>query len=706
MRAVEVSLDSGPVSTPRGYESLAGRFVQNYNGGQAAASAAPVANMDNSQNGQYPGTGSQASTGSQGSQSWQGSQGSQSWQGSQAPRFHRLHRGSQGSQGAWGQSWGGAQSPSQNVGGQALGASTVLQQVATENTGQYTWKPNGEATQLQTSTQSGATSSLSQSTTTSQLRTTSQTSSTTSQATSTTSGTTTTQSQSTSTNTQPTTLETRVSHTATATATDGAHEVAATSTGTAHHGVTKLDTSAYAAVAVCAGVGIIAAFVLFSLYRKRRRAKAIARAKELRRRHGGPKPGQLEANSSVNTLPQLFLASKTALFSVVSLRSSNEKDDFGSDRGPAEKQIPLSAPPQYGKSQLSAVSVPRSAGSQSDSGSISDASTVAGTPSRHPTFRQPTELHYDTCSTSDHPSDDGASEHRPGLYRRLTERVASIRTRSKQPKRGHRHCLSAPNEIITNRFASPIVRPVHEIDHDRHNTSDDDTDQSTRSQPHGIQITENQNESRSTSDDEADNSTETPNDSRSTSGDGGDHNASFERPPLKTRGSFKERVTGLAKLPRMPSINSLYKASAASSIEEKDRPGAKLSTIPDDEMEDNRLVTSYAPSTFKTYSVDMEFSPVNDTQIKLALGQSVIIYQVYDHGWVHCLNRDTGQDGLAPRACLSIWPTNRPPSNRAVSDVTLYPPQMNVSVTSLGSSRPMSPITRFYSHRCPSSPAI
>lgn len=609
MQTVEASFNRGPLEAPRLYQPLASRVVQNW----GAPSAAPVANNGYSQNGQYGGTSGQGTWG-------------QSWGQVQAPG--QAESGGQAQSGGQAHYPGQAKAAEQSVAVQAEAASTALQPVATENNGQYTWKANGQTAQLQTSIQSQATSTLSQ------LTTTSQTMSTASQTTTTTSDTTTTHSKSTSTKSHPTTLETRVSHTATATAAD----LTPTSTGTGHNAPGKLETSGYAAIAVCAVVGLIAGFVLFSLYRKRKRATAAARAKELRRGGGRPRSGHLETNNSLNTLPHLFLASKTALFSVVSLRSSNEKDDVSSDRSAEEKQIACTPRHQDMKSHHAAVKdakMPEK--SHGDSASISDASTVAGTPSRHPTFRPPTELNYDDCSSSDDSTDDEASDRRPGIYRRLTERVASIRpARSKNPKRGHRHCNSAPNEIITDGIISH--RAEMNLSHQsqnprRRSTPDDSTDHSIPCHSPGLRQSkqrQSNNESRSTSDDDMDHVTDSPNISRSTSGDDSDRNTSFQRPQLKTRGSFKEVVSGLAKMPRMASRNSIYKGSASSSIEEKDR--SKLSTIPDDE--DKRIIASYAPSTFKTYNVDMEHTPVNETQIKLAVGQSVIIYQVYDHGWV------------------------------------------------------------------------
>ncbi|KAB8273910.1 hypothetical protein BDV30DRAFT_226261 [Aspergillus minisclerotigenes] len=624
MAVVEGSFYSGPVEAARWYQPLASRVVQRW----GAPSAAPVANNGYNQNGQYTGTGAQ------------GSWGQTSWDQSSS-----------------GQSLGVAHAPGQGVAAQAPGASTALQQGSTEDNGQYTWKPAGQTSQLQTpqpqtNTQSAATSTLSQWTPTSQTTsTTSQTTSTTNQATTTSSDTTTTHSQSTSTSTQPTTLQTRVSHKATATATD----TAPMSTGTGHEAPKKLDNSAWAAVAVCAVVGLIAGFVLLSLYRKRQRAKAVARAKERMRRDEEPKSAHLETNSGLNTLPQIFLASKTALFSVVSLRSTNEKDDVCSNRSPEERQIASIHPALHGKSQdVATKDVKIPAKSHTDGSSISDASTVAGTPSRHPTFRQPTELNYDSCSSSDDSSDDEANNHRPGLYRRFTERVASIRpTRSKQqPKRGHRHCNSAPNEIIIDGITA------HHRDLKQSNDSRTHRRRSTYSEhstpchsPEIQQPNKSNSESRSTSDDDSDHITESPNISRSTSGDDGDHNNGFQRPPLKTRGSFKDRVTGLAKLPRMGSINSLYKGSSA---EEKDK---KLSTIPDDE--DNRIVASYAPATFKTYSVEMAHSPANDTQIKLALGQSVTIFQVYDHGWVCTLSQPRNWPRWPGAPSLPLYMANK-----------------------------------------------
>ncbi|KAB8226778.1 hypothetical protein BDV33DRAFT_197768 [Aspergillus novoparasiticus] len=618
MQAVEASFYSSPVEAPREYQPLASRVVQRW----GAPSAAPVANNGYNQNGQYTGTGAQGS--------WGGGSSGQSLSGQSTSGQSTSGQSTSGQsisgKSSSEQNWGGAQAAGLGAAAQAQapGASTALQQSAIEDTGQYTWKAGGQTSELQSNTQSAATSTLSQWTPTSQTTsTTSQTTSTTSQTTTTTSDTTTTHSQSTSTSTQPTTLQTRVSHKATATATG----VAPTSTEAGHQAPSKLDTSAYAAIPVCAVVGLIVGMVLFSLYRKRQRVMAANRAKKRMRRDEEPKSGHVETNSSLNTLPHIFLASKTALFSVVSLRSTNEKDDVSSNHN-QERQIASIPPAQYMKSHPAAVKdVKTPTKNHGDGSSISDASTVAGTPSRHPTFRQPTELNYDDCSSSDDNSDDESNDHRPGLYRRLTERVASIRpTRSKQqPKRGHRHCNSAPNEIIIDGITAHHRELKQSNDSRMHRHRSTYSEHSTPCHSPELQHSNKSNsEFRSTSDDDSDHITESPDISRSTSGDDGDHNTGFQRPPLKTRGSFKDRVTGLAKLPRMGSRNSLYKGSSA---EEKDK---KLSTIPDDE--DKRIIASYAPATFKTYSVEMEHSPANETQIKLGLGQSVTVYQVYDHG--------------------------------------------------------------------------
>ncbi|KAE8380342.1 hypothetical protein BDV26DRAFT_290430 [Aspergillus bertholletiae] len=702
MRTVEALFDRDQVATPREYQPLASRVVQDPYGWQAP-SVAPVANSANSQNGQYMGT---------------------------------------GGQGSWGKGWGEAPvAPAKSVAVQALSGSTATQEAPVQDLGQYTWKPSTQTSQLQTTLQSLATSALSQSTW-SQATTTSQTtssitsqttnsitslvSSTTSQSTATTSHATTTHSEATRTSIRPTTLETRVAGKTTAISNEATHTANPSSTSSADHGSRRPDSSGYAAIAVCAVVGAIAAFVIYSLYRKRQRAKAD-QVKGIRRHYEEPKPGHFGENHSTNTLPQIFLASKSALFSVVSLRSSNEKDDMDDRHDPEHNQMASTSHPQQRRSQRGMdVALNTGQEKKDDGDCISEASTIGGTPSPRQTFRQPTELHHDVASISDS-SDDDESVRRPGIYRRLTERVASIRgasrlpASSKQPKDAHHCCchhhIHQPNEIITESTTSSVheLKRCHESDSDGRSTSDDDTDHRiSRQSPRIQQSKESRSDSPGTSDDDTDNShcqgpdqaRESRPESRSVSPANSDHNIAFPRPTLKTRGSFKERVTGLAKLSKKPSINTLYRGSAASSIEDKDRPTVKLTTIPDDELEDNKNVASYAPSTFKIYSVEMEHCPVDDTQVKLGLGQSVQIYQVYDHGWVHCLNRDTGLDGLAPRACLSIWPTSRSPSNKAASDVTLFPTQINTSVTSFNSSRPMSPVTRFYSQRCPSSPAV
>ncbi|KAE8395521.1 hypothetical protein ETB97_005315 [Aspergillus alliaceus] len=180
-------------------------------------------------------------------------------------------------------------------------------------------------------------------------------------------------------------------------------------------------------------------------------------------------------------------------------------------------------------------------------------------------------------------------------------------------------------------------------------------------------------------------------------GNGNSHDPERTRsvtlPTFITRST--ERVASLISSPRIPTLPSLHRATSAFAI------GAEAKATPDRDdrlsMEENRNIPCYTPSTFKIYGVEMNFSPVQDGQVKLEAGQSVKIYQFYDHGWVYCVNRETGQDGLAPRACLSIWPTTR-----TESDVTMFPGHRNFSVTSFGSSHPISPSSRFYNQFSPS----
>ncbi|KAE8356290.1 hypothetical protein BDV28DRAFT_145325 [Aspergillus coremiiformis] len=179
----------------------------------------------------------------------------------------------------------------------------------------------------------------------------------------------------------------------------------------------------------------------------------------------------------------------------------------------------------------------------------------------------------------------------------------------------------------------------------------------------------------------------------------GNERTQFPRMPhVEAPNFFKrntDRVASRMKPPKMPALALIRRDSTISTIAEREYPVAEVKISSDSDTvsstDANRGVTGYSPSTFKIYAVEMDFTPTQDGHLKLDVGQSVKIYHIYDHGWVYCLNRETGQDGLAPRACLSIWPTTR-----AESDVTLFPGQRNYSVTSFGSSQPRSPSARFY----------
>lgn len=116
-------------------------------------------------------------------------------------------------------------------------------------------------------------------------------------------------------------------------------------------------------------------------------------------------------------------------------------------------------------------------------------------------------------------------------------------------------------------------------------------------------------------------------------------------------------------------------------------------------------ITSMVPSTSGVYRVDIEFQHKKVGQLDLREGQHIIIRQSFDDGWVSflfplyasislrrqvlCSPADGGQEGLAPRACLSPWPIKNASTNSShnLSD---------------GSRTPESPSTpgtpRFYSH--------
>ncbi|KAF7594561.1 hypothetical protein BBP40_008828 [Aspergillus hancockii] len=161
-----------------------------------------------------------------------------------------------------------------------------------------------------------------------------------------------------------------------------------------------------------------------------------------------------------------------------------------------------------------------------------------------------------------------------------------------------------------------------------------------------------------------------------------------------------DRVTNMMRTFKRASPRSSLTGSSASTI--ADQPGvfpkpASVSSMSGSISFDGiQNVSPLAPSTLKVYAVEMDFDPAQDGQLKMEIGQSIKIYQVFDHGWVYGLNRETGQEGLAPRACLSTWPTSR-----AESGITMFPGSRNFSGTSFGSSIPGTQTGRFYNQFAP-----
>ncbi|OJJ82180.1 uncharacterized protein ASPGLDRAFT_577671 [Aspergillus glaucus CBS 516.65] len=102
-------------------------------------------------------------------------------------------------------------------------------------------------------------------------------------------------------------------------------------------------------------------------------------------------------------------------------------------------------------------------------------------------------------------------------------------------------------------------------------------------------------------------------------------------------------------------------------------------------------ITSMVPSLSGIYRVEIAFQPKKVGQLDLCEGQSIIIRQYFDDGWALCVPADGGQEGLAPRACLSPWPIKNAPSTSSSN--------YNVSDGSRTPESPTAPGTpRFYSH--------
>ncbi|KAJ5182387.1 hypothetical protein N7492_000003 [Penicillium capsulatum] len=91
------------------------------------------------------------------------------------------------------------------------------------------------------------------------------------------------------------------------------------------------------------------------------------------------------------------------------------------------------------------------------------------------------------------------------------------------------------------------------------------------------------------------------------------------------------------------------------------------------------------------YHVDIGFEPHSKGHMSLQEGESVIITQVLEDGWVHCQKVGSQQEGLVPRAFLSAWPMRRvvSPLNAGPKSETsgLLTPVSQDSTNSLAQSR-------------------
>ncbi|KAJ6032516.1 SH3 domain protein [Penicillium herquei] len=100
--------------------------------------------------------------------------------------------------------------------------------------------------------------------------------------------------------------------------------------------------------------------------------------------------------------------------------------------------------------------------------------------------------------------------------------------------------------------------------------------------------------------------------------------------------------------------------------------------------------------TVNVYRIEMEFAPRRDTQLGVEQGDEVILTRLFEDGWAFCELLRTKQQGLVPRACLSVWPSRRHNTPPSVASLKLVPPTANSRPTTPVS--PISPIfPRFYS---------
>ncbi|KAE8146524.1 hypothetical protein BDV25DRAFT_143623 [Aspergillus avenaceus] len=116
------------------------------------------------------------------------------------------------------------------------------------------------------------------------------------------------------------------------------------------------------------------------------------------------------------------------------------------------------------------------------------------------------------------------------------------------------------------------------------------------------------------------------------------------------------------------------------------KPAQKQTSAP---VTSGNAPTTFATSTIKhTAPTDTTHQAEATTSLSKASSQSA--HSDTSAYAAHCVSRETGQEGLAPRACLSIWPICR-----AESKLSVYIDRDTPYAMSLA-SRPMSPSGRFY----------
>ncbi|KAJ6096116.1 hypothetical protein N7486_006862 [Penicillium sp. IBT 16267x] len=59
------------------------------------------------------------------------------------------------------------------------------------------------------------------------------------------------------------------------------------------------------------------------------------------------------------------------------------------------------------------------------------------------------------------------------------------------------------------------------------------------------------------------------------------------------------------------------------------------------------------------HRAEVDFQPSNSTQLRIHVGDRVVITRIFDDGWSFCENAANKESGLVPRAFLSAWPVRR-----------------------------------------------